>query len=110
MSLSAILCVPQILIHCIFILIQFNVFFSLETSSLTYVLFGSMLFSFQVFIDFFFSCSLSVDYIGSGNHNLYNFSSFQFVDFVCFFFCFCPECVSALYILHGHLKRMYVLL
>ena len=80
-------------------------FISCETSSLTHVLFGSMLFTFQVFRDF--SVLFLFDFIVSGNHAPYDFNSFKFVEFfVCLFlFCFCPGCDPAWYIFHGHLKR-----
>lgn len=74
---------PEILVH--FIFIYFSVFVSLETSSLTYGLFRSVLFSVQEFGDLpvnFLLSSSSLIPLWSEN-TLFDFNSFKLID-VCF--------------------------
>ena len=68
-----------------FIFIYFSVFISLETSSLTYGLFRSVLFSVQEFGDFpVNSLLLGSSLIPLWSENtLFDFNSFKFID-VCF--------------------------
>ena len=68
-----------------FIFIYFSVFISLETSSLTYGLFRSVLFSVQEFGDFpVNSLLLDSSLIPLWSENtLFDFNSFKFID-VCF--------------------------